>query len=64
MIILVIIFRVLFVLIGICGLVDFGHGTLSDIIVNHFDVSRIAAATIVSMMVGICGALSFLRPKK
>ena len=59
--VVIIICRILCVVVGVWGFVDFGLGTLDEIIVRHFAISQIWAVAIVSFMFGIFGALSLFR---
>lgn len=62
--VVIIICRILCVVVGVWGFVDFGLGTLGEIIVRLFGLSQIWAAAIVSAMVGVFGALSLFRVRQ
>ncbi len=62
--IIIIICRVLFVVTGGLGFIDFGQGNFCEIIAKIFECSYTNAALIVSAMVGTFGALSLFPLKK
>ena len=62
--VLIILCRISFGVVGVWGFVDFGPGTLGELLIRHFGVSQIWAAAIVSAMVGVFGALSLFHLKK
>jgi len=62
--VVIIICRILCVVVGVWGFVDFGLGTFGEIIVRLFGLSQIWAVVIVSAMVGVFGALSLFSLKK
>ena len=62
--VMIIVCRMLFVVVGVWGVGDVGCGSLVDLIEETGVVSSVGAAGIVSLMVGIFGAISLFSTKK
>jgi len=56
---LFVIFRMLFVVVALWGLFGFGSSSLFDIVQHKFSFSSQGAAALLSLIVGLLGAISF-----
>ena len=57
-------FRTLFIVIAVWGLFGFGYSSLFDIVQQKWSFSSLGAAALLSAIVGLLGAVSFLPARK
>ena len=54
------ILQILFIVIAVWGLFGFGYSSLFDIVQQKWSISSLGAAALLSVIVGLLGAVSFL----